>query len=334
MVNKEQSILTYKTAPEWIAYAKTLPDPEMLFDAFWFEGELCFLFSDTGSGKTILAVQIAQSIATGKPISDETAMTAKAQKVFICEFELSAKQFESRYKDKETDTYFNLSENILRAELDLSNFDFNKDLQESVIDDIRKLLIETGCKIVIIDNITFIQDTSKFDQAIKFMQKLNRIKRELGLSILVLGHTPKRNLAEPITQNSMSGSKKLMDLSDSSFTIGKSGKGETIRYLKQIKVRQDAFKYGQENVIDCEIMKIDGFLSFQVTHCSDEYSHLKKPNKKDQLQMDVYEAYEHSKMTQKDVAAKFGISERQVRRLVDKQKKIQFDEQNEDDLPF
>ena len=57
-----------KTANEWIEEAKNKPAPKMLFSEFWHEGELCILFSDTNLGKTILAVQIADSIASGKPI--------------------------------------------------------------------------------------------------------------------------------------------------------------------------------------------------------------------------------------------------------------------------
>jgi len=331
MDKKKYSILNYKTAPEWIEFAKTLPDPEMLFDTFWFEGELCFFFSDTGSGKTILAVQIAQSIATGKPIHEDVKMNTKQQKVFLCEFELSTKQFESRYKNKITGDIYNLSENIIRAELELSEFDFSNNLEESVINEIRAALIETKAKIVIIDNITYITDTNKFDQAIKFMQKMNQIKRELGLSILVLGHTPKRNMTEPITQNSMTGSKKLMDLSDSSFTIGKSSKGENQRYLKQIKVRQDAFKYGAESVVGCEIEKINGFLSMQMVGYSPEWTHLKQPNPKENRNNEIYEAYQSGSDTQNILAEKYGISEKQINRIIKDHKE---QKAIDDNLPF
>ncbi len=326
----ETPILVCKTVPEWIEYAKTLPDPEMLFDSFWYEKELCFFFSDTGSGKTILAVQIAQSIASGKPIHEDVKMTASKQKVLICEFELSTKQFESRYKNKATGESYNLSENIYRAELDLSNFNFKDNLEDSVINEIKALLIETEIKVVIIDNITFITDTNKFDQAIKFMQKMNRLKRELNLSILVLGHTPKRNMMEPITQNSMTGSKKLMDLSDSSFTIGKSTKGENQRYLKQIKVRQDAFKYGADNVIGCEIEKNKGFLSMQMVGYSPEFTHLKKPNPKESRNKEIIEAWETNSFTQEQLAEKFGFKDaRQIRNIINQHNKEQYD-----DLPW
>ncbi len=332
MTEKKESILIYKTAPEWIEYAKSLPDPEMLFDTFWFEGELSFLFSDTGAGKTIIDVQIAQSIAAGEPIHEDIKMTAQAQKVFLCEFELSPKQFESRYKNKLTGTHYQLSDNLIRAELDLTKFQFNRrnKLEDEILFSIRHDLIETEAKILIVDNVTFIEDIAKIEQAIEFMRNLNILKKELGLSILVIGHTTKRNLIDPITQNSMGGSKKLMDLADSSFTIGRSSQGETIRYLKQIKVRQDAFKYGSENILLCEITKDKGFLSFQMNGYGKEFSHLSKPNPKEKRNLDIIEAIESGEYTQKELAEMFGITDRTIRRV----KEDHFKNQIEDDLSF
>ena len=40
----------------------------MLFDKLWYEGEICILFADTNVGKSILAVQIGDSISRGKAI--------------------------------------------------------------------------------------------------------------------------------------------------------------------------------------------------------------------------------------------------------------------------
>ena len=48
--------------------ARNKPMPIQLFGELWHENEICILFADTGSGKTILAVQIAESIASGRKI--------------------------------------------------------------------------------------------------------------------------------------------------------------------------------------------------------------------------------------------------------------------------
>jgi RecA-family ATPase len=321
-------LLNFKTAPEWVNYAKTLPDPNMLFDEFWHEGELNFLFSDTNVGKSIVSMQIAQSIASGEAIQ-HLKMTAIKQKVLLCEFELSEKQFESRLKDKSTGLSFMPSENIIRAVYDFSNHDFKEKTEAVVFHEIKKYLIESKIKVVIIDNITAVQDTGRFEQAINFMQKINRLKFELKLSILVLGHTPKRNMMDPINENSMGGSKALMNLADSSFAIGRSSKGENQRYLKQIKVRQDAFRYNADSVLGCEIEKVSGFLSLQMVGHSPEWTHLKKPDAKENRNNEIDDKYQAGDSTQKQLAEEYGISEKQINRII-KDKKDEI----EDDLPF
>ena len=65
---ESKGLFTVKTASRWIEQAKTRPIPKMLFGEFWFEGELCILFADTNLGKSILAVQIGNSISRSEQI--------------------------------------------------------------------------------------------------------------------------------------------------------------------------------------------------------------------------------------------------------------------------
>lgn len=66
--NENKGLFTVKTANDWIEQAKARPIPKMLFNEFWFEGELCILYADTNLGKSILAVQIGNSISKGEQI--------------------------------------------------------------------------------------------------------------------------------------------------------------------------------------------------------------------------------------------------------------------------
>ncbi len=86
-------LLEVKTANNWIEQASKRPIPRMLFSEFWYEQELCILFADTNVGKTILAVQIADSISCGRSIPGFKLETM-AQKVIYCDFELNDKQFQ------------------------------------------------------------------------------------------------------------------------------------------------------------------------------------------------------------------------------------------------
>src|SRR5674476_374724 len=60
---KNTGLFTTQSANLWIEQAKSRPIPKMLFSEFWYESEVCILFSHTNLGKSILAVQIANSIS-------------------------------------------------------------------------------------------------------------------------------------------------------------------------------------------------------------------------------------------------------------------------------
>ncbi len=122
---------------EWMQQAKTQPIPEKLFGEFWFENEICILFADTNVGKSILAVQIADAISRGmraegggmnqsethpSTLVPHPSNTVPAQKVVYFDFELTAKQFESRFSERQegSDTFVNhyqFHRNFYRAEI-------------------------------------------------------------------------------------------------------------------------------------------------------------------------------------------------------------------------
>jgi KaiC/GvpD/RAD55 family RecA-like ATPase len=311
-----EGLLRYATAPNWLKYAATLPTPPKLFGSLVRQGEFSLLFADMGSGKTIAGYQIAQTIANGKTEEKYVENEADPQLVFYGDFELDVKQWENRFKDETTGETFPLSENIIRTELDLSEFDFSNDnLQDKILADILRLSLEKNIKVWIIDNITYISDTGDYRGALKFMQKLNTLKKQYKLTILLMGHTPKRDLREPITENSLSGSKKMIDLADSSFAIGKSAKDPNFRYIKQIKVRWTKFEYGADNVLSCEIVKKNNFVQLKVSGTDSENSHLKKVGINDKRDEEIIEMRKKG-ITQAAIGEEFGISDRQVRNII------------------
>ncbi len=80
------------------ARQESKPATARLFGDLWLAGELCIMFADTAKGKSILATQIAESIARGVPIGP-LEMTAPPQRVLYLDFELSAEQFRERYSN-------------------------------------------------------------------------------------------------------------------------------------------------------------------------------------------------------------------------------------------
>lgn len=280
MANKPSltDIFSAMTANQAIEEAKAQKNPNKLWKEFWFENEVCCLFADANVGKSILAVQIGNSIAE-KLKGDDT--------ILYYDFELSKKQFELRYTDEKTKEAFNFNDKFIRVELDSDKVrDYceysKKAFDEVIIEAIEANIIKYNSKILIVDNLSWLvnmKDTAT--TAGKLMKNLCEIKKKYGASILVLSHTPKRNLGSPLTQNSLSGSKKLTNFFDAMFAVGMSLKDQTLRYVKQIKVRTGEFKYGANHVEICKIEKNGSFLGFTHIGYATEAEHLQPPKKKE-----------------------------------------------------
>lgn len=302
-------IFVVRTANGWIDHAKSQPIPKMLFGEFWHENELCILFADTNLGKSILAVQIGNSISKGQPI-DQIALEAPAQKVIYFDFELSEKQFENRYS-KDFIDHYDFNGNFCRVEIDPeADIPIFLDFESYVNNSLEETIQQTGTKIIIIDNITYLRsETENARNALPLMKYLKTLKSKYGLSILALAHTPKRESSKPITRNDLQGSKMLINFVDSCFSIGESQQDKNTRYLKQIKARNTEIIYDAENVYNCEIQKPDNFLEFVFTGLGNEQEHLESYSLKDKKRViaKVKELIQEG-MSQRKIAKKLGIS--------------------------
>lgn len=313
-------VLKHKTAQEWIEEAKKRPKPKMLFDEFWCEGELCILYADTNVGKSIMAVQIGNSISKGECIAG-FSLTAEKQKILYFDFELSDKQFENRYS-VDFENHYVFDDNFVRVEIDVDVEDImNKNFEDSLSDSIELLIVETQSKVLIIDNLTYLKtETERAGTALPLMHHLRALKNKYKLSILALAHTPKRNDAVAISRNDLQGSKSLMNLIDSSFSIGQSKQDKALRYLKQMKIRQKEFVFGETNVAVFKVNKVNSFLQFELLGFDKEFEHLKSPKDKER-ENKIAEVIELKKQgfNNVQIAEKTGLSEGGVRKYLKKQ---------------
>lgn len=297
-----QSAFAVKKASEWLDEAKAKAIPKKLFEEFWYESELCFLFADTNAGKSILAVQIAERIASG-------GSEAAAQKVLYFDFELSAKQFERRYSQNYAN-HFEFSDEFYRVEVDIDQIqpDRFKDESEWLDYSFNLALAESEARIIIVDNITYMRnELEKSAIASEMMKLLKNLKKKYDLSILALGHTPKRDMTKPISKNDLGGSKMLINFADSSFAIGESFKDKNVRYLKQVKTRNGEHKFDTENVVVMQIAKDFNFLEFQPLGYSSEKDHLKTLSDKEREDL-PRQIRSLSYLKQREIAKRLGIS--------------------------
>lgn len=300
--HKQKSILTTKSANDWLEDASTKPPPVSLFENIWVENELCFLYGGTGLGKTILAVQIASEIS-------------KTKKVLYLDFELSDRQFYGRYSNGCKDRH-RFPDNFMRSELNPDEADYQQagynTAEDFIAASIENAIIKTGSSILVVDNITYIKtEMEKARDAAPLMKSLRAMKEKYGLSILCLGHTPKRDLTKPLTINDLMGSSTLMSFSDAAFAVGQSAKDKSLRYLKHTKARSTEIVYDAENILLFEITKDNNFLMFtsvQDVHTRHEHEHLQHRSSEDwdQIKQRVQEMSDKG-LSQRDISKELGI---------------------------
>lgn len=304
----EIGMLTLKSANQTIEDASKRPDPEQLYLELWYEGEVCCLFADSNLGKSIFAVQMADEIAL-------------KHKVIYVDCELSDKQFQLRYCNPETNERHIFPDNLVRAEVNPYAIGA-ENYEDAIIRDIEAAAEKTSTKVIIIDNLTYLCNSSdKSVDAGIFMMKLMALKKKKDLSLLIIAHTPKRDLSSPITQNHLAGSKKLYNFFDSVFAIGMSAKDRNLRYVKQVKVRAGAFRYDAGNVLVYEIEKTNGFLRFNFREFATEEEHLRH-RETPEVNDNEARILELSKqgLSCRKIADQVGLSKSMVNNIINKHK--------------
>lgn len=265
-------MLSIKSANRTLSDASQTENPKQLYGEFWFEHEIGCLFADSNVGKSILAMQIAEDIAkTG-------------ERVLYFDFELSEKQFQLRFTDEKGNLH-KFPPSFYSVQLDVDDMAaIDKPFEDELMEDIEDAAKESGAKVLIIDNISILcMQMEKGEDAATLVQRLRTLKNKYGFSILIIAHTPKRNMSMPITQNDLAGSKKLFNFIDSCFAIGMSAQGGNVRYVKQVKVRNCELKYGGDNVLVCHIEIIGAAVQFVNYGTASEYEHLKMVNREEQV---------------------------------------------------
>jgi KaiC/GvpD/RAD55 family RecA-like ATPase len=266
-----------RTANEVIQENLNKPVPPMLFDEFWTEGEFCVFYGNTGLGKSILAVQIAQSIASGQPI-EGFQIESKPQKVIYFDFELSDRQFTGRLSEKtENKTYKNpkkLSNNFYWVKRAKGLRGLNADKKKAnLIEQIEYVIKDKRAKVVIIDNITAIgKNLSDPKAAQAFLDEIDEIQNEYDLSILMLAHTVKGVTNKRLDLDDLKGSGDIKAMLDSCFSIGKAyyPNSENHAYLMQMKQREEQPKFHRNNVVVMERLKDHNQLLFKYVNLDRE----------------------------------------------------------------
>lgn len=300
-----------------------------LLGELWQEGELCILFGPTNVGKSILAVEIGDAIASGGSIlSGELKSEIEPVQVLYVDFEMSERQFKKRFNGR----FFSPNFNRIVINYDELNV---KSFRQDVLPEIEFKIEESKAKVLIIDNLSAIQaDNTQAGDAAALINEFVKLKRMRDLSILLMGHTPKFPKGIPIEYTHLAGSSFLSHFLDSLFAINKAV-NNTI-YIKQLKQRDVAETYGEDNVLHCMIEDTESGLRIKYLGNSVESQLLNRANDdlEDRNQRIVAD-YRSGVGSIRDLAEKYGLSKTQVGDIVKRNCPSAQDEEDEaDTLPF
>ncbi len=204
-----------------------------LFGELWREREVAVLIGEPGAGKSILATQIAETIARG-------VCGLPQRKVLYFDLERSKDQFDELYSAQLRSgerLAYRFSRNFRRADFEPHYHMTPTDGQsygEYFRSWINHEISNSECRISIIDNITY---AAARRNMVRTLQTLKYIAIQENVSILVLAYARTRKHPAPITLADVAGGSGIAELADSVFAIGQTTLAPDLRYLKHLKAR-------------------------------------------------------------------------------------------------
>ena len=282
-----------RTANQVMQDAASQPIPNMLFGEFIFEEELTVLYTKPNVGKSLLAMHIAEMIATGACL-EGLKNESKPQKVIYLDLELSDQQMRARYSEEAIDNstqkrinindYF-FDDNLIVDKFGGANPPKGKSRIDFVFENIEREFEETGAKVMFIDNISWLtmKGLERSDHAKELMKKLLELVKLKKYTIIVVAHTPKIADNRPIGLSDLAGSGGIGNAIDACFIINDSyAQGEPYKYLKMNKARSSRKVYNERNVLNIKldyikpnfigasIVEVDDDLKYEINHFNAE----------------------------------------------------------------
>lgn len=284
---------------DYVEQGKQMEPPVEFFKHVIVENEVTIFFGDTGVGKSIFALQMA----------NEVAMQGK--RVMYVNFELSQQQWAKRYPSKQ-----------FPSTLSIANIDYSKmhDVtdQALILDEIQRRMLENDIEVVFIDNLTNLCVNSKDgNEAGNIMLKLLSLRMNQKLTMVVIAHVPKRKAGDPYSLNDLAGSKVLSNYADNVVAINKSKKDKSMRYLIQLKFRSFPIELDCKNVQELMMTESDGWLHFEYGGYSEETEHLPRSrDEKVEMEREILKELKvPNGLSYRDIADKVGTSLGMVQRV-------------------
>jgi hypothetical protein len=228
----------FVVTPGGVAGGPPRSEPLPLFGDYWREGEVAVLFAEAGTGKSILATQIAELIARGTVYPLPGRKPLPGRRVLYFDLERPDALFRELYSTRLPSGRlwnYRFSKRFLRSAFDpffspatagkrgLGVYTQNAILAE---------LEAEPARIFIIDDISYFAANRNAARALKTIKYFAGRRR---LSVLLLAHGRVRRRLGPVTLADLTGGPGIAEIADTIFALGRSTLGPDIRYLRHLK---------------------------------------------------------------------------------------------------
>lgn len=251
---------------------KPITPKNPLWRDYWSQGELCVLTGDTGAGKTLLAIQLGKEMATTTPlkvlyIGHEYDKQGFAERFGPVDEDLAGRFFFAMFNRKESGVHKTYA-----------------DFKEWLVQGLRGLLDTTGAQVLIFDQPDRLNLSNL--QWIEFLNVVEELRMERGLSVLLVVSTRNRNTSKKVELFNTYKHQYTTTFADSVVAVCRTHTNHCTRYLKLLKCKNRPMP-GYNKVDVFQIYADDNYLSIlSLDDEQDEYEMLPKTAaqiKKDKL---------------------------------------------------
>jgi len=281
------------------------------------EGSTGLITGVAKTGKTRFTENLAMSIAVGRDSYFGFPMDGKPRKVLFVNLEETEATFGERNAkqvEKLTPDELELfEENYYSVDDNFPSF-LNTDKDWGLLENI---ITESRAEVIVIDSLThmLVGEIEKSSVAQAFVQKLQKLKKA-GRTIIVVHHNTKGN-DKPIDQNSIAGSRVILQEFDYAFGLANSPYGVSYGCMLHNKYinRDDITAYTYEIKEDGWIERGDIAIKFDLYKNPYEGS---KTDRKQELYVDFFKSKPNTTLSTSEINNYFmdnyGFSDRDVSR--------------------
>lgn len=327
MLDKTENIETtssVKLFRDWVAEGRITKAPAELAGCLWRAGEVGLLVGETGSGKSLLAVEIADRISRHYP-SELLDCNAGEMDVLYVDLEMNARQLVQRYSYEpipgEPPEDYEFSSRLHRLQIDPLEFITRYTPQEAAKAFVTKLAAvasETNAQVIVIDSITALKRSYYgASELMPVIRRLRHLAELRGLSILMTATIAKRDHAQPLTLADLGGLRLAARCVETVFAIGRGGKYTNVRYVKHLSSRNSQVIYDKNGVLSFKIGMSGNFLGLEFAECYFEKAYVnKRSDQEPDSDLDTIRKLHAQGHSVREIADMVGRSKSTIQRLL------------------